>query len=57
MNNTKENSKAKKGIDQTNCKMSYQTPELKEYGSISEIVQQFPGTGADGGTYFDCTRS
>ena len=57
MYQSKEKSQSEKGIDQTNCKMQYQTPELTEYGAISEIIQHFPGAGSDGDSFVDCTRS
>ena len=57
MYQSKEKSQSEKGIDQTNCKMQYQTPELTEYGAISEIIQHNPGRGSDGDFVVDCTRS
>ncbi len=36
---------------------AYTKPELKKFGSLSELVLGFPGVGGDGGVNADCTLS
>ena len=57
MNQSQENCQEEKGTIQNNTKMSYQTPQLIEYGAISEIIQHNPGTGWDGDFFPDCSSS
>jgi len=57
MKQSKENNQEENGINQSTIKMPYQTPDLTEYGSISEIIKSGPGVGGDGFFFVDCTRS
>lgn len=37
--------------------MPYHKPALQHFGSLAELVQVNPGTGADGAVLPDCTHS
>jgi hypothetical protein len=56
MNPAEENNQTENNQPQNITKKPYQTPELTEYGSISEIIKMQPGGGRDGG-FADCSRS
>lgn len=38
-------------------KKAYTKPELKKFGSLSELVQSLPGRGNDAGGSADCSLS
>jgi uncharacterized Fe-S cluster protein YjdI len=57
MEPTEENSQSENNQSQNITKKPYQTPELTEYGSISEIIKHNPGGGLDGDFFPDCSRS
>lgn len=52
-NNTSEQAFAQ----QTTEKLPYQSPELKQYGEIVDLVQFNTGTGTDGGGFPNNTLS
>ncbi len=54
MNNQKNNIQPVNQQEET--KKEYTSPELKKYGSLSELVQFNPGVGSDGGIA-DCSLS
>jgi len=44
--------------DSSNEKKAYHTPQVRQYGSITELVQANPHIGPDGETtWADCTVS
>jgi hypothetical protein len=38
-------------------KKTYQTPTVKQYGTLGELVQHQPGNGVDGDFFPDCSHS
>lgn len=38
-------------------KKTYQTPTVKQYGTLGELVQHQPGRGGDGDFFPDCSLS
>ena len=42
-----------KTVGKDSAKHGYIKPELKRFGTISELVQMMPGTGTDGGAVFN----
>ncbi len=43
--------------EHVNAKLDYQTPELKEFGMISNIFKANSGVGTDGGAFTNDTLS
>ena len=55
MNNQEIN--VKPTVNEKVERKTYTKPELKKFGSLSELVLGFPGVGGDGGVNADCTLS